>query len=339
LSTEASKRYETLKSKMSIALNKIKEMGISIGTKLMPALDKTIGTIGKWVDKFDELDDKQVETIVQIGLLIAAAYPLISFTGKVTSAIGGVMTAIGMFNSALKVSRGEISSTNSTVNALATVISGVTSPVGIACTLIGTAFMGIKIAADQASKGVDEKFTVMANAATDFYSGIQNAESHLKEFNITLFSSTEEQQKLKQNMSEIQEGITKIARTASDERREYTQQEIQKLDEYFEQLRTLKERELEIQKSLAGAITQQAQTAFETFDGSFEKYKEVSQEWIKTAQEQKDAQIQIIEQQTTEEIALLNIRYGEKATLENEEYKREYTAIIENQKQAIDFPK
>ena len=147
--------------------------------------------------------------------------------------------------------------------------------------------------------------------------------------------TSEEQQKLQQEMDDVQKGITTICKTASDERRGYTQKEIQQLDEYFEKLRELNQRELEIEKSISKAIAQQAATNAETFQGSLEEYKIQSQEWIKTAEEQKTKTIELINTQTTEEIALLNQRYGDEATMSNEAYAKEYEKVVQNKTDKI----
>ena len=68
----------------------------------------------------------------------------------------------------------------------------------------------------------------------------------------------------------------------------YTQEEITQLDEYFTRLRELNQREIEIQNSIAKAITQQASQNAKAFEGSLGEYKVQSQEWLKTAEEQKE---------------------------------------------------
>ncbi len=335
LSVEAQKRYATLKSQFDMAINKIKNIAITLGNKLMPSLQKGIDYIGKLTDKFDDLSEEQVDMIVKVGLVVAALSPLLKLFSTVSTTIGGTMKAIGSFSQALKGIQGDISSTSNTVNSLSTVFSAITSPVGLACTAIAASIAIIKVTSDNAMKDVKSDFDTMGQAAADFYNGIQTAESHLGSFNSTLFATNEEQQNLTANMQEIQNGITEITRRASEERRSYTSEEIQKLDEYFEELRNLKNRELEIENQVAGAIAQQAQTIAETHNGSLEEYKTTAQEWIKTAQEQKDKEIELINQRTIEEIALLNARYGEKATLDNEEYKREYDLIMTSKENAI----
>lgn len=336
LTNEANKRYDTLKSKIKIAINKLKDMAITLGNKLMPSIEKVIEGLGKWTDKFSTLSDKQVNMIVKIGLIVAAIGPLVTIIGKVTSVIGGTIKGIGTFTQAIGVARGKITSTSEAVNGLAKVFTVVTSPVGLACTAIGLAVAGIAIAVNESQKKTKEAFENMSEGVSDFYNGLKCAEGYLNSFNTTMFATNEEQQKLQTQMDEVQKGITDICKTASDERRGYTQEEITQLDEYFKKLRELKDREIQIQQQIAGAITQQAVTNAETFQGSLDEYKVQSQEWIATAQRQSEQTKQLIEQGTIEEVALLNQKYGEQATMQNEAYATEYNNIMAQKQAKID---
>lgn len=336
LTNEANKRYATLKSKIKMAISKLKDIAITLGDKLMPSIEKVIEGLGKWIDKFSTLSDKQVDVIVKIGLIVAAIGPLVTIIGKVTSVIGGTIKGIGTFTQAIGVARGKITSTSEAVNGLAKVFTVVTSPVGLACTAIGLAVAGIAIAVNESQKKTKEAFESMSEGVSDFYNGLKSAEGYLDSFNTTMFATNEEQQKLQTQMDEVQKGITDICKTASDERRGYTQEEITQLDEYFKKLRELKDREIQIQQQIAGAITQQAVTNAETFQGSLDEYKVQSQEWIATAQKQSEQTKQLIEQGTIEEVALLNQRYGEQATMQNEAYATEYNNIMAQKQAKID---
>lgn len=207
------------------------------------------------------------------------------------------------------------------------VVAGVVALVAV----LGT--LAYKLYEDE--KKTKETFENMGKGASDFVSGISTAKSHLEDFNSTLFASSEEQQQLQQQMDEVQAGITKICKTASNERRNYTQQEITQLDEYFQKLRELNEREIQIQQSIASAITQQAVTNAQTFQGSLEEYKIQSQEWLKTAEEQKTKTIDLINQQSIEEVALLNERYGDQANMQNEAYANAYNEIQRQKEEKI----
>lgn len=336
LTNEANKRYGTLKSQIQITVNKLKDLAITIGNKLTPVIPKVIKQIEKFTKWVENLDDKQVKWILRIGQTVIAIGPLVTILGKITKTLGTTAKGIGTFVQALEVASGTAKSTSMAVNALAKVIGGIVSPVGMACTLVGVAIAGIAISAQNSTKQTKEAFSNIGDSANDFIEGIKNAKSHLDDFNSTLFASAEEQENLKEQMKEVQQGITNICKTASDERRGYTQEEITQLDEYFEKLRILNQREIEIQQSIAGAITQQAKTTAETFKGTTEEFKIQSQEWIKTAQEQKDRTINLIQNQTIEEVALLNQRFGEEANMQNEAYATEYNKIMENKQSKID---
>ena len=336
LSEEANKRYETLKSKAEILLNRVKDMSVTLGNKLMPSIEKILEEVNIWIDKFDKLDESQVDLIVNLGILIATLGPAISFIGKMTSGIGNLIIKYGQFREGLGALIIKMESTGSSMKGLLTIIQGMTSPVGLACIAIGTAITGIAIAANNANKEVQKDFKTMGDSALNFITGIDTAKSHLGNFNTTLFATAEEQQKLTQNMKEVQQGITSICKTASDERRGYTQEEITQLDTYFQKLRDLKNREIEIQSQIATAITQQAETNSTNFQGSLEEYKVQSQEWIKTATEQKNATVKLIEDGTIQEVALLNQRYTTEEQKQSEEYQKQYTAIMEQKQAKID---
>ena len=336
LTNEANKRYETLASQISIAVNKLKDIAITVGTKLMPSIQKIIDSFGKWIEKFQSLSDEQVDLIVKLGLIVAAIGPVVTIVGKLITTIGGTTKAIGTIIQAFEVMSGTLTTTSGAVNGLAKVFSVIASPVGLACAAIGVAVAGIAIACKNAEKDTKEAFSNMESSATDFITGIDSAQSHLSAFNSELFVSAQEQQELKTQMDEVQKGITTICKTASDERRGYTQEEITQLDEYFTKLRELNQREIEIQQQISEAITQQAVTNSQTFQGSLEEYKVQSQEWIKTAEEQKNKTIELINNQTIEEVALLNTRYITEEERQGEAYQKEYEAIMEQKQAKID---
>lgn len=336
LTNEANKRYDTLKSKLTMATNKIKDMGITLGNKLMPYIERAVNWVDKLVKKFDSLNDEQVTMILKAGAVVVALGPVITILGKLTTGIGTAVKAIGGIKTALEVAKGATTSTSTAVNALAGVFKAISSPIGLACTGIALAFGSVATAVRLAEKDSKEAFSNIGGAASDFISGIDNAKSHLDEFNSTLFASAEEQQNLQTQMNEVQQGITNICKTASDERRGYTQEEITQLDEYFAKLRELNQREIEIQQAISDAITQQAVTNSQTFQGTLEEYKIQSQEWIKTADEQKTKTIELIEKQSIEEIALLNQRYGEQANMQNTAYATEYNNIMTQKQSKVD---
>ena len=97
LTKEAETRYGTLASKISILWNNVKNLVISIGTLLMPAIDKVIGIIQKIVQWLNGLDDSQKKTLVTVLGIAAAIGPVFLIIGKFVSMIStliGVVKAV-----------------------------------------------------------------------------------------------------------------------------------------------------------------------------------------------------------------------------------------------------
>ena len=330
---QTSKKYgdevqENTASSIQKLTARTKNLTSSLGKKLLPIANKILDKANDLMEKFEGLSDEEQENIIKTGLMVAAAGPLLKIGSKGITIIGGVAKGLGTFTKAIGLAKNGIGTATGSAATLAKVLQGLTSPLGLAATGI-TVAVGTIVAQSKISEAqVKETFENMGQSASDFYTGIQNATGYLDSFNETMFTTTEEQQELETQMDEIQAGITQICKTASDERRDYTQEEITQLDEYFEKLRELKNREIEIQNQIQGAITQQVVTNAEAFQGSLEEYKVQAEEWISTAQQQADKTIQLIEQSAIEETVLLNQKYGEQANMQNEAYATEYNNII-----------
>lgn len=338
LTNEATKRYQTLDSRIKMTGNKLKNLGITMGEKLTPMVNDTLESFDGLLDMLKGLSQEQTENIIKMGMFVASIGPTIKILTAMSSTVGTVSRGLGTLAQGValvgKQGTTAFAQASSGAQTFAKALTFITSPAGIV-TGIATISAVIIMEIAKAEAETKKSFENMGNSASDFVNGIATAQSHLSEFNRELFVSSEQQQELEQEMREIQQGITKICKVASEERREYTQEEITQLEEYFERLRELNRRELEIQESISTAITQQAVTNAETFQGSLEEFKIQSQEWIKTAQDQKDKTIQLINKQTTEEVALLNQRFGQEANMANEAYASEYNKIKQQREEKI----
>lgn len=344
LANEANKRYATTESQMKMLKNEVQKTAIEFGEELAPSLRDIVSnakpmleSISSAVKAFSELNDEQKQTILKIGAFVVAAGPFVKILGTITKTTGSVVKGIGTVTKAIGLMKNGIGDATGSSANLAKAFNTIKEHKGIAIAATGiVASAGIIISKmKEAEEQTKNSFSAMAQGASDYYSGIQNAESYLNSFNTTLFATAEEQQKLQDNMNEVQEGITAICKKASDERRDYTQEEITQLDEYFTKLRELKDREIEIQMQMSEAITQQAKSNSENFQGSLEEYQVLSQKWIKTAEEQANSTINLIEQGTIEEIALLNQKYSTEESRQSEAYQTELKNINDRKQQKI----
>lgn len=93
LTTEAETRYGTLASKISILWNNVKNLAISFGELLMPAIDKVTEIVQKAVQWLNGLDDSQKKTLVTVLGIAAAIGPILLVVGKF---IGIISTLIGV---------------------------------------------------------------------------------------------------------------------------------------------------------------------------------------------------------------------------------------------------
>ena len=330
----------------------------NLAKAVLPVFNKVFSFV---VDNFDFLLPlvtvlvarmKAMKVIQNVTQWFSAASKAIASAAAATSAESlatAVSTkAITLKQAAVGVLTGQIGLVTAAQALWNTVMSA--NPIGAIITTIGLLVIALtgltgfindnKIGTEQLSEaynGLGDSFGEVIESATDFQEGIQNAESKLDEFNDTMFASSEEQEALQSNMEEIQNGITSICKTASDERRDYTDQEIEQLNTYFDRMREIADQQLAIQEAKSEAIKQQAITEAQAFQGSLEEYKITAQEWLNTAQEQADQQIALIEEQTTNELALLNQRYGDQAVLSNEAYKQEYDELMARKQEKIDL--
>lgn len=158
LTNEANKRYGTLKSQITIAMNKIKDLAITIGNKLMPYISKLIDGIENVTKWFANLSDEQVNTILKIGALVTAIGPLLTIFGKITSVAGGGIKAIGTFTQAIGVMNGTVTTSSTAVNALAGIITSLSNPMTLAITSVGmltTATMAYCIQVEKEKTSLD----------------------------------------------------------------------------------------------------------------------------------------------------------------------------------------
>ena len=166
LTNEANKRYDTLKSKIQIAWNKIKDLAITLGNKLMPTLEKVIDKIGDFTKWVENLTDEQVEWILKIGAAVTALGPLLTIIGKITSVVGGAIKGIGIFTQAIGVMTGKITTSSTVVNGLAKVIGTIATPTGLAIVGITGLVAGI-VALEKATYESSKKTEESIERATE----------------------------------------------------------------------------------------------------------------------------------------------------------------------------
>ena len=111
LTKEAEQRYETLASKMAIMKNKLTDVGITVGTALMPHLEKLVTKIGEMADWFGNLDPSIQGVVLAISAFLATIGPAILILGNLFTAIGSIITGFGVLKTAI-IAFGTLMKTN-----------------------------------------------------------------------------------------------------------------------------------------------------------------------------------------------------------------------------------
>lgn len=139
LNKEASQRYETTASKLTILGNKFKDVGITLFDILLPPMTQLMDKVDKAVTAFSKLDRGTQAQIVKFAAMAAATGPVLSVFGKVTQGVGSATIAIGKFGDFLPKLKNRAGEAG-------TILKGITwpkisAPKGLK--KIGTAFGGI----------------------------------------------------------------------------------------------------------------------------------------------------------------------------------------------------
>lgn len=105
--------------------SQLEELAISIGDTLMPKIRDLVKRLQGLVDWFNSLSASQKETVVKVGLVVAAIGPLLIIIGKVSAGIGALMKVIstlGTMLSLLSAAGGPILLTIAAVAALSLIL-------------------------------------------------------------------------------------------------------------------------------------------------------------------------------------------------------------------------
>lgn len=99
LQIEFDKRMEDTAAKLTNAKEKITNVAIEIGDRLLPYVDKGVDLLNKVISAWDELDPDTQDMIIKATAIAAALAPVLTIGGKIVSGIGGLVSGIGMLAS------------------------------------------------------------------------------------------------------------------------------------------------------------------------------------------------------------------------------------------------
>lgn len=106
LQTEADKRYATTRSQIDIMKNTLADIGITLGSRLLPAINSAIQWFDGLLNKINALNPNILTAVGVIGALGVAFGAILSTLGMVVMGIGGVITAFGAISGAVSAVMG-----------------------------------------------------------------------------------------------------------------------------------------------------------------------------------------------------------------------------------------
>ena len=298
----AATMQNNLKGQLTVLKSQTEELAIGFGTELMPVAQDLVGVASSAVQAFSGLDDGAKKFIVYAGLAAAAAGPLATGIGKVTSGVDSVMETVGGAVKAFKDANGVVSGLGAALNSVVSPAGWVVLGLG-AVTAAGVALYAATRDANKGTRELGEAFKGAAEGAKTFYDEVQNGGS----VNVTSSFSSElnsgiNMNDLQQKITNTQQKITDIIEKASKERRKLTKKDIKELKKYYDDLKKLHE---EQSKYYANNLTALVQAV----NDGLELNEESAQEILKQGKANMDAALKAEEQAHNDRITAIEKIY------------------------------
>lgn len=175
-------QQDNLQGQLTILKSQLEELAISFGELLMPKIREVVGKIQDFVDKLNNMDEGQKQAIIRIGLVVAAAGPLLVALGKMIIFTGQVSTQIGNMVEWYTKAGGASGILAKAQTGLSSAFSFLTSPIGIVIGVIAVlvaAFIHLWRTNEDFRNAVIAIWERIKGAFQEFVAGIQERLSAL----------------------------------------------------------------------------------------------------------------------------------------------------------------
>ena len=175
-------QQDNLQGQLTILKSQLEELAISFGELLMPKIREVVGKIQDFVDKLNNMDEGQKQAIIRIGLVVAAAGPLLVALGKMIIFTGQVSTQIGNMVEWYTKAGGASGILAKAQTGLSSAFSFLTSPIGIVIGVIAVlvaAFIHLWRTNEDFRNAVIAIWERIKGAFQEFVGGIQERLSAL----------------------------------------------------------------------------------------------------------------------------------------------------------------
>lgn len=205
--TDATSEYNGVAKEMATTMgdttkgnvNKLKsafsELLLTVGEELVPMFTKFIEKITDLVSWFGSLDEGTQGFIVKLGLVAAAAGPVLSTVGSIASGVSGLVGAFGSAGAAASTLGGTLGTVGTAIgggsgliSSLGTLASTLTGPVGLAIAGATAGFVALRTYAKETAvlsfdetvnniKGISDTTAQMVIDVTEKWDGLKEYQS------------------------------------------------------------------------------------------------------------------------------------------------------------------
>lgn len=349
-----------LRNAINTVSNILKDLGkvvTNLAKTILPPLAKAVDFLGKNI--------KIILPLIAEAVVGIKAFKIVQSATKWFDAMKTAIAAAGAATSAealaTAASTGAITLKQIAVGVLTGEIGLVTAaqwlwnaamsanPIGVAIGLVAALAAGIGLLCVALSNGTEdtdllaeanermaESIGHIADGIEQWNEKVDNAKSSMEGFNDSILMSQEEQQNLTDEMDAVQTEISEIARLASEERRELTDSEVQRLDELFQKMRDLSKQELEFYQGRQDVVLDQAKALSEASNLTAEEYEDMSARIIKAASEETEAVKEKAYEQYSNQVALNKSLLGQKEEYTEEWLEQANAAALADYQIAVD---
>lgn len=131
---------DNLSGQLTIIKSTLESVAITFGEKLLPYIKTGAEKIQALADKFNSLNDAQVNTIIKVAAIAATIGPAILIFGKMVLGVGKVVTAVGNLGMAISRAGGVMA----LITSPAGIVIGVLAAIAVATVLVIKNFDKIK---------------------------------------------------------------------------------------------------------------------------------------------------------------------------------------------------
>lgn len=166
---------DNLPGQLTILKSQLQELAISIGDALMPTIRKLVTWLQNFVDKLNGMDEGTRNTIIKIGLFIAALGPALIVIGKLTSSIGSLITTFSSVGKAVTGFMVNMGGMSGLISKIGAAIGGISAPVVAVVAIIGTlvaAFVHLWNTSEGFRDSIIGTWNSIKEAFSNFASGI-----------------------------------------------------------------------------------------------------------------------------------------------------------------------